>query len=643
MNSLHPIHYPVANPSIGDREKEYLQDCIKSNWISSSGKYIVQFEKLFSKKLGPGHCVAVSNCTVAIELALRALGITLGDEVIVPNLTFAGSAAPIQRIGAIPVLAPTAKNNWNIDVNSLKNLLSPKTKAIVAVHLYGVPCDIKPLVAFAKENNLRVIEDCAEALGAKIEGNYTGTFGDIACYSFFGNKILTTGEGGMCMAKTLELAEMIKLYKDHGMMPKERYWHRVIGYNGRMTNMQAAVGVGQLESIENVIKRRNEIHEIYQEYFSKNERFLNLELDDTYTCVTWLESPVLQRESQLDRNQLQEDLRRDGIDTRPFFYPLSSTPAFNRFGDNDPNSDYFGSHGFNLPTYTTLTNEDIRFIGAAVCKNAEKQNLQVNGMTLPPVYPSNNQASEKIDISVILPTYNEENNCARLITILRKQMISISQNYEILVMDDQSTDRTVSEIEEKFVSDSRIKVFVRSGEKGLALSIYDGIAKAKGNYLLIMDSDFNHDPSVTSKMVQFALHYDIVSGSRFTTGGGMDSSFRWWGSLIFNTWLRILLILPTQDNLAGFFCIKREKLESLDLDAIFRNYGDYFFRCLYHAKKKRYSILEIPIYYNERTYGISKTNFVKTLLLYVKESLKFRFQTLLNRQQTTDNRLSLVF
>jgi dolichol-phosphate mannosyltransferase len=231
-----------------------------------------------------------------------------------------------------------------------------------------------------------------------------------------------------------------------------------------------------------------------------------------------------------------------------------------------------------------------------------------------------------MDVSIVLPTFNEAGNIARIIAKLCHQMEQYQKDFEILVMDDNSKDDTVQEVRDAFYGDERIRVIVRDpADRGLARSIREGIEKSKGSRLLIMDSDFNHDPDATGLMVHFSDHFDIISGSRFTTGGGMDSRFRWVCSLIFNLWIRILLSLPTQDNLAGFYCIHREKLNELDLDRIFQNYGDYFFRMLYQIKQKKFSILEIPVWYRNRSHGVSKTPFLRTLLLYTKESIKLRF------------------
>jgi len=235
----------------------------------------------------------------------------------------------------------------------------------------------------------------------------------------------------------------------------------------------------------------------------------------------------------------------------------------------------------------------------------------------------------ELDVSIILPTFNEEGNIARIIKCLCEQMEGIEKKFEILVMDDNSEDGTVTEVRNAFLEDERINVVIRDPKnRGLAFAIREGIEKSKGEYVLMMDTDFNHDPEVTGKMVSISKYYDIVSGSRFTTGGGMDSHFRWWCSLIFNLWIRVLLSLPTQDNLAGFYCIKKEKLFELNFDEIFRNYGDYFFRMLYLARNKEFTILEIPVWYRNRSHGVSKTPFLKTLLLYTTESLKLKMKNI---------------
>jgi len=619
------FRYPVANPQIGKNESTYVNECLDTHWISSSGKYIGAFEEGFSNTFGPGVSVAVNSGTIAIDLALEAVGISPGDEVMVPNFTFAGSVSPIYRLQAIPVLIPPCEDTWNIDVELLKKYLTPKTKAIIAVHLYGHPCDIKAIVKFAKEHNLAVIEDAAESLGAKVDGRYVGTFGDVGCFSFFGNKVLTTGEGGMCLCKNQQLADNIRLYRDHGMTSDQRYWHKVIGYNGRMTNMQAAVGLGQLERIESLIERRMEIHALYNNVFSKTEFFKKITIPENTQIVNWLESPVLKDSCGLDRNKLIQDLVEDSIETRPFFYPISQMPAYSRFGLNDANSDYFSSHGINLPTYTQLSDSDVNTIAESVCKRIEKQFNKGSKETKALELPKNIAPSYTPVVSIILPTFNEADNICSIISTLREEMVSISKDYEIIIIDEQSIDNTVGLIRENFKHDANVHFHIQEKRCGLAKAIHEGILKAKGEYILIMDTDYNHDPHMAGKIVKFTEHFDIVSGSRFTTGGSMEKTSVWFCSLIYNLMLRMLLGLKTQDNLAGYFCIKKEKIQLLNSDFIFYGHGDYFFRLLYLAHKKNFSILEVPISYKTNLSTNTSKSFLWTLLCYTKRALKLKF------------------
>lgn len=627
MSSLPPIRYPVANPVLGEKEREYVREAVDSNWVSSTGPFIDRFESCFAETFGPGHAVAVSNGTIAIDLALKAVGVGPGDEVIVPNFTFVGSVSPIYRLHAIPVLAPTEKGGWSVDLKSLEGLITKKTKAIVAVHLYGVPCDIKSIVSLARRYGLKLIEDSAESLGARVDGQLVGTFGDVGCFSFFGNKVLTTGEGGMCLAKDRETADLIRLYRDHGMTREKRYWHQVIGYNGRMTNLQAAVGLGQCESIQKIIAERGRVEKVYRSHFDETPYFRKFSRPDGVEPVCWLMSPVLKNQANLDRDMVIAELRKEGIDSRPFFYPCSQMPAFSRFGLGDPESTDVASHGLNLPTFPALKNEDVSEISNVLLGILEK-NYREDGVTVWPQLPEK-EASSHIDVSIVLPTLNEENHIIELISELRKQMVRVSKEYEIIVMDDCSQDGTVEKIRSEFSRDARVIVHVREGvTSGLANSIRDGIERSRGDYVMVMDSDFNHDPKVAGAMSRFAEHYDLVSGSRFTTGGGMTNRFQWWTSLFFNLLVRLLLLLPTQDNLSGYFCVRRRTLKALDLDFIFQNSGDYFFRFIHEMNKKDASILEIPVVNQDK--GPSSRPFFFTFWLYLAEAIKLKIHDLKN-------------
>lgn len=239
---------------------------------------------------------------------------------------------------------------------------------------------------------------------------------------------------------------------------------------------------------------------------------------------------------------------------------------------------------------------------------------------------SNLEDAETVDFSVILPTFNEEGNASRLVSAIVLQFQEEQCRYEILVMDDESDDNTIAEIREAHGDNPQVMTHVRKNRpKGLALSISDGIYLSKGENVIVMDSDFNHDPTVLPEMIKLSKYYDLISGSRFTPGGGMESRWRYWCSFIFNLWVRVILLMPTRDNLAGFYCVKRSCLMKFDLEKIFLNYGDYYFRFLYTALALDIRLIEIPVYYKDREHGQSKTKFLSMLLLYTKEAIMTRF------------------
>lgn len=250
---------PVAEPLVGEKELEYVTDCIKTNWISSAGKYVVKFEEMFSEFCGTRYGVATSNGTTALHLALTVLGIGKGDEVIVPTLTFVATANAARYCNADAVFVDSEPRTWNMDPEKIEEKITSRTKAIIPVHLYGHPADMDPILDIAEDHDLYVIEDAAEAHGAEYKGKKVGSLGDIGTFSFYGNKLITTGEGGMLVSDNEELIEKARIYRDHGMSPERRYWHPVIGYNYRLTNIQAAIGVAQVEKVDRIIeaKRRN--------------------------------------------------------------------------------------------------------------------------------------------------------------------------------------------------------------------------------------------------------------------------------------------------------------------------------------------------------------------------------------------------
>jgi len=262
-------HISVASPLLNGNELAYVTDCIKTNWISSQGKYVKEFEKLFTEYHNGMRSLAVSNGTVALHLALEALKIKKGDEVLVADFTFAASVNSIIYTGATPVLVDIEPDTWNIDIHKAELLVTSNTKAIMPVHLYGHPCDMDSIIEFAKKHKLLIIEDCAEALGSFYKGKPVGVFGDAATFSFYGNKTITTGEGGMIIFKNEDVAERASMLRDHGMQKTRRYWHQEVGYNYRLTNIQAAIGVAQFERLGEFIAAKRRIAKTYSETLSK--------------------------------------------------------------------------------------------------------------------------------------------------------------------------------------------------------------------------------------------------------------------------------------------------------------------------------------------------------------------------------------
>ena len=352
------IHIPVYEPIFFENEEKYVLDAIKSKWVSSKGKYINIFEERFSQYCDMNHGVATSNGTTALHLALLALELGPGDEVILPTMTFVSCANVIKMVGAAPIFIDSDPEYWCIDVQKIEEKITNKTKAIMPVHLYGHPCDMDEIIKIAKKYDLYIIEDCAEAHGALYKNKKIGSFSDISCFSFYGNKIITTGEGGMCLTKDENIADKIKILRDHGMNPNKKYWHDVLGYNYRMTNLQAALGVAQLENIEVIIKKKRDISKKYSSKLNQEKLKLHKEMPWCKN-VFWMYSLLLDLE--MDRDTFIENMYKKNIETRPFFYPIHTLPHY-KINEILPVSEHISKYGVNLPSGPTLTSEQIEYV-----------------------------------------------------------------------------------------------------------------------------------------------------------------------------------------------------------------------------------------------------------------------------------------
>jgi len=350
---------PIYQPSLLGREKEYVNECLNSTWISSKGEFIGRFEKSFSEFTGSLYAVACSNGTAAIHLALIALGIGERDEVIVPTLTYIAPVNAIKYTGATPVFVDSESTTWQISLEDVRNKITPKTRAIMAVHLYGQPCDMPSLRKLADENDIFLVEDCAEAFGSYIGSRHVGTFGHLATYSFFGNKTITTGEGGMVVTNDETFHDRVIHYKGQGLAKQRQYWHDVIGYNYRMTNICAAIGLAQLEQACGFLERKREIAFNYAHHFDQMDIHYQHELPGT-THSFWMFSLLVPYAEQ--RDLLRDVLQQSGIETRPIFHPVHTMPMYSKRFQTYPVAEKIGSRGINLPSWPDLSEEDQKYI-----------------------------------------------------------------------------------------------------------------------------------------------------------------------------------------------------------------------------------------------------------------------------------------
>lgn len=359
---------PVWEPVLDGNEERYVRDCLETNWISSLGRYITRFEGAFAGWCGMPHAVACSSGTAALHLSLVALKIGPGDEVIIPDFTLIVSANTVILAGARPVLVDVDPRTWCLDPSRIAEKITPRTRAIMAVHMYGHPCDMPAIVEIARRHGLAVIEDCAEAHGAEIAGQKAGTFGDAGCFSFYGNKILTTGEGGMVLTRDAALAAELRLLRDQGF-EAPRFVHRVMGFNYRLTNLQAAIGLAQTEKAEEKVRRKREIAGWYLELLAS---CADVELPGEAAGaknVYWMFGVKLGPRFAQGRDAVMEELKAKGVETRAFFCPMHRQPVFQgsdeRFpevGGRYPVSDDLWNRGLYLPSGLGLTRAQVQEI-----------------------------------------------------------------------------------------------------------------------------------------------------------------------------------------------------------------------------------------------------------------------------------------
>lgn len=348
---------PILEPSLQGNELVYVTDCIQTGWVSSQGKYVRNFERNFADYVEANYAMSVANGTVAIHLALETLGIGPEDEVILPDFTFAATINAVLYTGAKPVLVDIEQETWNIDPKEIEKSISPKTKAIIPVHIYGHPAKMDEIMQIAKKHNLLVIEDAAEALGSYYNNKHVGTMGDASTFSFYGNKTITTGEGGMVIFKDKAAFDKAEVLRDHGMSKSKRYWHDYIGYNYRMTNLQGALGCAQLEKVEEFVKQKIWLANEYERILSSYEGLFSLppNLDNVRNSF-WLYTVLLNE--KIDRDSFMAKLKMNGIETRPTFYPLHQMPPYQGYKSGSyKNAIDISKRGISFPS-SVKVNED---------------------------------------------------------------------------------------------------------------------------------------------------------------------------------------------------------------------------------------------------------------------------------------------
>jgi perosamine synthetase len=366
-----PAPIPVNEPLLDGNEERYLAECIRTGWISSEGPFVRRLEEGFAARVGREYGVAVCNGSVALDVAIAALGLGPGDEVILPSFTIISCVAAIVRAGAIPVLVDCEPDTWNTTAERIADRITRRTKAIMIVHIYGLPVDMDPVLALARHHGLKIIEDAAEMHGQTYKGRPCGSFGDISTFSFYPNKLVTTGEGGMVLTDDPALAERCRAMRNLCFQPGKRFVHEELGWNFRLSNLQAAVGVAQLERLDQFVARKRWMGEAYLEQLA-DARGLQLPLARTPYAenIFWVFGVVLDDSVPFDAAVAMRRLAARGIGTRPFFWPMNQQPALRNMGlfagDVHPNAERLARRGFYLPSGLALTDIQIEQVVASV-------------------------------------------------------------------------------------------------------------------------------------------------------------------------------------------------------------------------------------------------------------------------------------
>jgi len=366
---------PVNEPLLNGNERKYLNECLDTGWISSEGPFINKFEDGFSKRVGRRFGIAVTSGSTALEAAVAALGMGKGDEVVMPTFTIISCAAAIVRAGVKPILIDSDPLTWNMDINQLQERLQDeierqgnnRIKAIMVVHIYGLPVDMDPVIELANKYGLMVIEDAAEVQGQTYKGRPCGSFGELSCFSFYPNKHITTGEGGMIVTDDGRLADRCRSLRNLCFLPHQRFLHEELGWNFRMTNLQAAIGIAQLERLDEHVARKRVMGKKYTELL-RDIRGIQLPLSETQYAenIYWVYGIVLKEDTPMSAREAMSRLAEKGIGTRPFFYPMHLQPVFHKMGlfenESYPVAERLSERGFYIPSGLALTEEQMNIV-----------------------------------------------------------------------------------------------------------------------------------------------------------------------------------------------------------------------------------------------------------------------------------------
>jgi len=360
--------YPIYTIKLDSKEKQYVNDCLTSGWISGTGPYVEKFEKKFAKYLGVKYALTTSSGTTALHLLLVAAGIKEGDEVLLPDYTFVSTALAVSYLKAKPVFVDVDQKTWNIDPSKIEAKITPRTKAILPVDIYGLSADMNAINKIAKKHDLLVLEDSAEAFSALYQSKKVGSMADGAIFSFYGNKTITTGEGGMLVTNNQEIYKKARSLREYGRDPINRYLSNEVGFNYRLTNLQAALGFAQLERLPQILKAKAKILSLYKKYLKNVPGIIFQEVPKGYKTSAWLISLLVDPgKFGHTQKELCTILNKRGVDTRSFFPPLHTQPIYSSLS-SFPVSDYLFQNGLSLPSYPTLTEKDIKYI-CGIIKN----------------------------------------------------------------------------------------------------------------------------------------------------------------------------------------------------------------------------------------------------------------------------------